>query len=159
VLEIGAGTGIATEPLVNMGFKVTAIEPAPAMAAIAVERIGSRASVVVDRFENWVPIEQVQMVLACNAWHWIDPNAGLPLVRALLPSGGTLALVWTETVSWGEPPFEGRVTKALGAPWPKRLDHVFESLRSVEQDPEFGDFQLKHHRFERTLHAVAGNFE
>jgi trans-aconitate methyltransferase len=121
VIEIGAGTGIATEPLVDRGLQVTAIEPAPATAAIAVERLGGRAHVVVDRFENWSPGQQVQLVLACNAWHWIDPGAGLPLIRSLLPSGGSLAVVWTETIWWGEAPFEDCLTKALSAPWPKRL--------------------------------------
>jgi hypothetical protein len=34
-IEIGAGTGIATQPLVERGLDVTAIEPAAALAAVA----------------------------------------------------------------------------------------------------------------------------
>ena len=41
------------------------------------------------------PFEQVQLVVACNAWHWIEPGVGVQLVAELLPPGGTLALVWT----------------------------------------------------------------
>lgn len=34
-IEIGAGTGIATGPLISRGLQVIAIEPGPAMSAIA----------------------------------------------------------------------------------------------------------------------------
>ena len=34
-IEIGAGTGIATGPLMSRGLQVIAIEPGPAMSAIA----------------------------------------------------------------------------------------------------------------------------
>lgn len=153
VIEIGAGTGIATGALADRGLQVTAIEPASAMAALGVTRLGSRARFVVGRFEDWSPIEQVQLVLACNAWHWIEPQAGVQLVADLLPSGGSLALVWTEIVSWGEEPFEDRLATEFGSLWAKTFDHVLGSLRSVEQDQRFDDFQVRRHRFERTLDA------
>jgi tRNA A58 N-methylase Trm61 len=38
-IEVGAGTGIATEPLVRRGLAVTAIEPAAEMAAIAKSKL------------------------------------------------------------------------------------------------------------------------
>jgi len=53
VIEIGAGTGIATGALADRGLQVTAIEPASAMAALGVTRLGSRARFVVGRFEDW----------------------------------------------------------------------------------------------------------
>ena len=152
-IEIGAGTGIATEPLANRGLQVTAIEPASAMAALGAKKLGTRARFVVGRFEEWAPIEQVQLVIACNAWHWIEPHAGVQLVAELLPSGGTLALVWTEIVSWGQEPFEDRLAAEFGSLWAKNFDHVLSSLRSVERDQRFDDFQVRRHRFERPLDA------
>ena len=152
-IEIGAGTGIATEPLADRGLRVTAIEPAPAMAALGAEKLGSRARFVVGRFEDWRPIEQVQLVAACNAWHWIEPHTGLQLVAELLPSGGSLALVWTEIVSWGEEPFEDRLATEFGSRWAKSFDHVLGSLRSVAQDQRFDDFRVRRHRLARTLDA------
>ena len=53
VIEIGAGNGIATEPLVRGGLSVTAIEPSPEMAALAQAKIGDRGSVFVGRFEDY----------------------------------------------------------------------------------------------------------
>ncbi len=152
-IEIGAGTGIATEPLADKGLQVIATEPASAMAALAGKKLGSRARFVVGRFEDWSPVEHVQLVVACNAWHWIEPHAGVQLVAELLPSGGTLALVWTEIVSWGQEPFEDRLAAEFGALWEKNFDHVLSSLRSVARDQRFDDFQVRRHRFERTLDA------
>ena len=109
-VEIGAGTGIATAPLADRGLRVTALEPAPAMAAVGAQRLRDRARFVVGRFEDWTPEEQVQLVVACNAWHWVDPGIGVQLAARLLPAGGSLALVWTEIVSWGQEPFEDLLT-------------------------------------------------
>jgi SAM-dependent methyltransferase len=152
-IEIGAGTGIATGPLADRGLQVTAIEPAPGMAAVGVETLGTRARFVVGRFEDWSPVEQVELVVACNAWHWVEPHVGVQLVAELLPSGGSFALVWTEIVSWGEEPFEDRLETEFGARWAKTFDHVLGSLRPVAQDQRFDDFQVRRHRFERTLDA------
>ena len=118
-VEIGAGTGIATAPLADRGLRVTALEPAPAMAAVGVARLRDRARFVVGRFEDWTPEEQVQLVVACNAWHWVDPGIGVQLAARLLPPGGSLALVWTEIVSWGQEPFEDLLTDAFGTLWAK----------------------------------------
>jgi hypothetical protein len=52
-IEVGAGTGIATEPLVDCGLAVVAIEPAPTMAELANHKLGDRGEVVVSRFEDW----------------------------------------------------------------------------------------------------------
>ena len=153
VVEVGAGTGIATAPLVDRGLHVTAIEPAPAMAAVAAEKLAARARIVVGRFEDWPQTEQVQLVVACNAWHWVQPEAGLELAAKLLPSGGALALVWTEVVSWGNEPFEDRLAEAFGSPWPKTLEQVLGSLCAVEDDRRFIDADVRRHRFERTLDA------
>jgi SAM-dependent methyltransferase len=153
VVEAGAGTGIATGPLADRGLRVTAIEASPAMAAVAEEKLGSRVRIVVGRFEDWPPTEQVQLVLACNAWHWVEPLAGIELAAKLLPPGGLLALVWTEVVSWGEEPFEDRLTQEFGSLWPKRLEPVVGSVRPVEEDPRFANVDVRHHRFERTLDA------
>jgi SAM-dependent methyltransferase len=108
VIEIGAGTGIATEPMIRRGLFATAIEPSPEMAALAQAKVGDRGSVFVGRFENYSAPGQVQLVTAFNAWHWVEPEAGLNQIAELLTPGGSLALVWTEVVSWGQEPFEER---------------------------------------------------
>jgi SAM-dependent methyltransferase len=153
-VEIGAGTGIATAPLVDRGLIVTALEPAPGMAALARAKLGNRARVEVSRFEDWTATEAIQLVAAFNAWHWVQPDVGLGLAAQMLTSGGTLAIVWTDVISWGEEPFETRLADAFGAPWPKTVDQVVGSLGPVQEDGRFGAFQEHHYRFERRLDAA-----
>ncbi len=154
-VEIGAGTGIATTPLVDRGLIVTALEPAPGMAALARAKLGNRARVEVSRFEDSTATEPIQLVAAFNAWHWVQPDIGLDLATQMLTSGGTLAIVWTDVISWGEDPFESRLADAFGASWPKTVDQVVGSLRPVREDGRFGTFQEHHYRFERRLDAAA----
>jgi SAM-dependent methyltransferase len=153
VIEIGAGTGIATEPLVRRGLSVTAIEPAPEMASLAQARLSDRASVFVGRFEDYSARGLVQLVASFNAWHWVDPEVAVDRVAGFLARGGFLALVWTEVVSWGEEPFEERLAEVFGYPWAKRLDHVDDSMLPLRGDPRFEDALVLHHVFERTLDA------
>ncbi len=153
VIEIGAGTGIATEPLVRRGLSVTAIEPAPEMASMAQAKLDHRASVFVGRFEDFSAPGHVQIIASFNAWHWVDPEVAVNRVAGFLAPGGSLALVWTEVVSWGEEPFEERLAEVFGYPWAKRLDHVDDSMRPLRADPRFDDTLILHHVFERTLDA------
>ncbi len=134
-IEIGAGTGIATEPLVRRGLSVTAVEPSPEMAALTQAKLNGRGSVFVGRFEDYSSPDSFQLVASFNAWHWVDPQIAVDRVAELLAPGGWLALVWTEVVSWGEEPFEERVAQISGYPWVKRMDHVDGSMRPIRTDP------------------------
>jgi len=153
VIEIGAGTGIATEPLARRGLSVTAIEPSPEMAALAQAKLDGRGRVFVGRFEDYSQSGPVQIVACFNAWHWVDPEVAVDRIARLLTRGGTLALVWTEVVSWGEKPFEERLAQICGYPWIKRMDQVDDSMRPIRSDPRFEDRPVLHHTFERTLDA------
>jgi SAM-dependent methyltransferase len=154
-IEIGAGTGIATGPLISRGLRVIAIEPAPAMASIAYKKFGRNARFVNGRFEDWSATEGTDLIAAFNAWHWVEPERGVSLAAQLLPPGGSLAVVWTDVVSWGEDGFGARLAEVTGSPWPKRLEHVEASLQPVVASGSFDDFTVHHHRFERKLDALS----
>lgn len=154
VVEIGAGTGIATMPLAALGLDVIAIEPAPALAALAAAKLGDRGRVVVGRFEDCTLPDRVTLLAAFNAWHWVEPAAGLERASRLLAGGGWLALVWTEVVAWGPPGFGARLAELFGAPWPTRWDNVVASLQPVIDDDRFDDIRTFHHPFARKLDAA-----
>ena len=62
------------------------------MASIASEKFGKNARVVNDRFEDWPPTERTELIVAFNAWHWVEPDKSVSL--ALQPSRFPLADRW-----------------------------------------------------------------
>jgi hypothetical protein len=106
------------------------------------------------RFEDFSPDSSVKLLAAFNAWHWVEPGIAVDLAAQLLEPGGSVALVWTEVVSWGEEPFEERLAETFGSPSDKRFEHdVDGSMQPVRHDPRFDNFQAHHHPFERILDA------
>jgi SAM-dependent methyltransferase len=92
VLDVGAGTGIASEQLITKGADVLAVEPDPRMAAIAKEK---GIHIEIGTFESWDPAERrFDLVVFGSSFHWVNPDIALPKVHGLLSRGGRLALMW-----------------------------------------------------------------
>ena len=92
VLDVGAGTGIASVQLAAAGGDVLAVEPDEQMAArcaakgIPVER---------NTFEQWQPRGRTfDLVTFGQSFHWVDPDVALPKLASLLTPGGRLVLMW-----------------------------------------------------------------
>jgi len=100
VLEVGAGPGKATLPLVRRGLRITAIEPGHSLAARArVNLAGYPVEVFETRFEDWTgPRSEYAAVVAATAWHWVDPGQRYELAVAALRPGGHLATWGAEHV-------------------------------------------------------------
>ncbi|MFL0289604.1 class I SAM-dependent methyltransferase [Mycobacterium sp. SMC-18] len=92
VLDVGAGTGIASRQLIARGAELVALEPDPRMAEIAAEH---GVTVEVATFEDWDDAGRTfDVVLFAQSFHWVDPAAALPKIRRLLAPGDRLALAW-----------------------------------------------------------------
>jgi SAM-dependent methyltransferase len=115
VVELGAGTGQATGPMLQAGASVTAIEPGAELA----DRIGRAwpaATVLVATAESVpLPSAAFDLAVAATAVHWLDLGAVLPkLHRALVPGGHFV--VWR--TAFGDPsvaltPFRQRVAQVV----------------------------------------------
>ncbi len=95
VLEIGCGTGIATEPFARRGFRVTALEPGAAMGAVARRRLAGFADVEIRQctFEDWpLEPEAFALVTSAQAFHWVAPEARFTRTADALRPGGWLAV-------------------------------------------------------------------
>lgn len=106
VLEVGAGTGKATELFAARGVAVTAVEPSPGMAAVLRGKFAdhSRVTIVESDFERWDPAGATfPLLYSAQAWHWIDPERRYALARRALPAGGLLAAFWNRP-AWGGSP-------------------------------------------------------
>jgi SAM-dependent methyltransferase len=100
VLEIGCGTGRATLPLAERGFSIVALEPGPRLAAEARRRLARFPLVTVEEtsFEDArLEPERFDLVVSAQAFHWVDPAAGVPKVIDVLAPRGWVALFWRRT--------------------------------------------------------------
>ena len=103
ILDLGAGTGKLTRLLADRGFEVLAVEPIAEMRA-ELTRAVPGVQVLEGVAEN-IPLRgrSVDLVLAAQAWHWVDPALATAEVARVLAPGGTLGLVWNirdERMDW-----------------------------------------------------------
>jgi ubiquinone/menaquinone biosynthesis C-methylase UbiE len=93
VVDIGAGTGIASCQLADQGVRVIAIEPNNDMRASAipyplVEYRNGMAE------QTALPDASVDLVTCFQAFHWLDSQPALLEFRRILKPTGRLAIVW-----------------------------------------------------------------
>ncbi|WP_308491555.1 class I SAM-dependent methyltransferase [Microbacterium terrisoli] len=92
VLDVGAGTGVAARQFADAGCAVLGVEVDARMAAFACER---GADIEVAKFEEWDAAGRAfDLVIAGQAWHWIDPAGGAAKARAVLRPAGRVAVFW-----------------------------------------------------------------
>jgi SAM-dependent methyltransferase len=89
---VGSGTGIAARQLQAAGCRVLGVEPDARMAAFGRSQ-GVPAEVAT--FEAWEPAGRVfDVVVAGQAWHWVDPVVGAAKAAQVLRPGGRLVVFW-----------------------------------------------------------------
>jgi SAM-dependent methyltransferase len=95
VLEVGCGTGKATEEFARRGLNVVALEPGPEMIAAARRRLAPLSAVrfVETTFEAW-PVEAgaFKLIAAAQSWHWVAPEIRFRKAFEALAPGGALAV-------------------------------------------------------------------
>jgi len=99
-LEVGLGSGQATEKMLARGWTVVGVEPGAELSALAAERLGSSGlKVVQSSFEDAALKETFDVVAAATSWHWVDPKVGYEKSANLLGERGVLALWWNAHVT------------------------------------------------------------
>lgn len=106
LMEIGAGTGKATEAFLHRGFSIDANELDPSMASILRKKCMSNdLTISVCPFESWTPPKSNYDLIYCaQAFHWLDPNIKFRKCRELSSTGGFLALIWYDPQPTPETP-------------------------------------------------------
>jgi SAM-dependent methyltransferase len=103
LLEVGCGTGKATLPLLERGYRVVCVELGERLAAQARRNLAGRdAEIHVGRFERWrSDPARFELVYAATAWHWLDPELRYRRAYELLREGGHLA-IWSAAHAFPE---------------------------------------------------------
>ncbi|MFD8215239.1 class I SAM-dependent methyltransferase [Streptomyces sp. NPDC059697] len=123
VIDVGAGTGIATTLLHARGADVIAVEPGEGMAAEF--RRAHPDIPLVRGTGDALPLAtaSADFLTYAQSWHWTNPADSLPEAFRVLRPGGALALWWN--------------TAALDVPWiaaqAQRIDQYFEGAHPTEE--------------------------
>ncbi|THF83920.1 class I SAM-dependent methyltransferase [Deinococcus sp. KSM4-11] len=148
VLELGPGSGQATQDLLDRGVRrIDALEVGTALARELQKRLPDpRLHVWVgDAHDLPLPEGAYDLCVAATSFHWLDAERMMPRLAAALRPGGWLAVWWTE---FGDPdihtPFRvglDRLTRQWGMhhPDPPRSLHREDRVAELTQGGVFGN--------------------
>ena len=116
VLDLAAGTGKLTGPLLAAGLDVVAVEPQAALRDRLAAIIGGER--VRDGFAEAIPLPDasVDAVTVADGFHWFNHAQALAEIRRVLTPGGGLAVLST-VPDWS------------GASWAHELGTLIQQLR------------------------------
>jgi SAM-dependent methyltransferase len=123
VVDVGAGTGIATTLLHARGADVIAVEPGEGMAAEFRRTLPDIPLVRGTGDALPLATASADFLTYAQSWHWTTPAHSLPEAFRVLRPGGALALWWN--------------TDALDIPWiaaqAQRIERYFEGAHLTKQ--------------------------
>ena len=152
VLDLGAGTGKLTRPLLDAGLDVVGVEPLERMRAALAAAVGPERAL--DGRAEAIPLDDasVDAAVSADAFHWFDGDrAAAELHRVVRPRGGVAAL-WTrndDRMPWSDE------IKALLEPLWERTSHpgIVEGRRAeaFERHRGFAPMRRAEVTFEDTI--------
>lgn len=147
LLEVGAGSGIATVELAKLGSKIVAIEPGSHLAAIAREQTKGCKNVEVreEAFEDFQSTGRFDAVLAFTSFHWLKGDGKYQRMLELLNDTGNLVLAWNYFLQAKTP-----VTAAVNEVYHQLLSDVYPGQMDVQKVNE-GVFSVFTRREQRII--------
>jgi len=96
ILEVGAGTGQATDLFLQGKFSFDLLEVSEEQVTFLKKKYGDdpRVTVKKDYFEQYVTEKKYDLIYSATAFHWVDSWVGYPKAWEMLKPGGTLAVFW-----------------------------------------------------------------
>ncbi len=94
ILEIGCGTGKATQSFAELGYELVCLDIGADLIALAKEKLEKfpNASFVRQAFETWKPEGKFDLIISATAFHWVDPKVRYLKASEVLGSDGFLAV-------------------------------------------------------------------
>lgn len=94
ILDVGCGTGIASEPFAMNGFPVTGVDPSEAMLSQASQRVPNASLVKGEAEALPFPNERFDVVISAQTYHWFDRARALAEGFRVLRRNGMIAVWW-----------------------------------------------------------------
>jgi len=148
VLDVACGTGMASEPLLKRGLKVTGVDVSEAMLERARIRL-KEAKLVTGNAED-LPFKDgsFDAVVCAQAIHWMDhPKALAEMSRVVVPKGGRVA-IWVKKMVTDEPlrALRAQASRSVGVEPP--ADIMAKGFRAFYQHP------FKQHHLRVVPHVI-----
>lgn len=106
VLDVGAGTGIATRELIARQAKVVAVDLGRQMLRRARARTAALPSVVADGAVLPLGSRSADLICFAQSWHWLDEASRVDEAHRVLRPGGRWAGWWSHARADGETWFD-----------------------------------------------------
>ncbi len=96
VLELGCGTGQATESFLDRGFKIHAVDLGASLIEIAQKKFANCADVTLENiaFESMeIESNSLDLIYSATPFHWLDPELRYKNTAKWLKEDGMLAII------------------------------------------------------------------
>lgn len=136
VADVGSGTGILTELLLQRGATVYGVEPNGAMRGAAEAALsGYPGFVSVDgRAEaTTLPAASVDLITAGQAFHWFEPVGTRTEFQRILRPGGWVGLIWNA---------RDEQSGGFAVDYEALLNEYARGYRAVRRDAHFGKIDI-----------------
>ncbi|WP_137790396.1 rRNA adenine N-6-methyltransferase family protein [Bacillus sp. E(2018)] len=165
LLEVGSGTGKATEGFVKEGISsITCVEYGKNLVQLTQRKFSSypHLQVIHSSFEDWHHPEKVKynLVFSGTAFHFIPHESGYQKAASLLKDDGVLALFWFVHIPSHEPVYESiRKAYASFAPHledslaPTLADFIEKRNKQTLESGAFQDLQTHTYTWDQTYTA------
>jgi SAM-dependent methyltransferase len=143
VVDLAAGTGKLTVPLLAVASRVIAVEPSDGMLAVLRSRAPAAEAVLGDAQAIPLADASADSVVVAQAFHWFSNEAALAEIHRVLRPGGALGLVWNRrdlsdpahaALERALDPWKGDTPRHRQGAWRKVLatSPLFEPLAETE---------------------------
>ncbi|HEV8523959.1 MAG TPA: class I SAM-dependent methyltransferase, partial [Terriglobales bacterium] len=92
ILDVGCGTGHVAHLLVQRGYQVECVSPAPLLTQAARERLGTTVTIYETTMEALTPPHSYDLLLFSESFQYIPPEQSLPKANRMLNTGGYVLL-------------------------------------------------------------------
>ena len=158
VLEIGPGTGQATDPILNTGCRYTAIELGENLSKVMKSKYGNCPNFTIindDFITHDFRDKKFDMIYSAATIQWIGEEIAFPKTFELLNPGGTLAMMLTvEDYKTPNEDLYNNIQKVYSEHFRPEMEYTHHSF-GYTNAPEYGytDFQKYEFYSQREFNA------